>query len=103
MSTEVLTSLQKAQAKLREMRLNGQLIRTDHLDPVERAKKAPNSLMKAIAAHCWQCCGAGADAGTKQSVRDCSVVECALHAHRPWQFVKGKNSDQLMDEIEDAI
>lgn len=93
----VLTPIQKANARMKELRDSGQLV-IERLDPVESARRNPHSKQKAIRAHCWQCMGAGADPGTKQSVRDCGVKDCALWPHRPWQNVLGKSSDQMTDE-----
>lgn len=60
------------------------------LNPVLKAKAHPGSVKMAVKAHCWTCCGAGADPGVKLHVRDCSVTSCNLHPHRPWQTAKGR-------------
>jgi len=49
--------------------------------PEERAAEAPNSLMRAITAMCWQCMGK--EPGWKNMVRDCTAPKCALYPHRP--------------------
>lgn len=81
-------SIQKAQAKVRELRENGW--KPVYKNPVEQAKANPNSAKAAIKAFCWICVGADADPGAKFRVRDCAVgSKCPLFAHRPWQRSKG--------------
>ncbi|PPC84711.1 MAG: hypothetical protein CTY38_01295 [Methylotenera sp.] len=92
-----LTGLQKAQARIAEMRASGEF-NVVRLDPVEKAKANPKSLRAAITAHCFTCCGGGADPGVRQSVRDCKVTACSLHVLRPWQNVLGKSADQMTEE-----
>jgi hypothetical protein len=76
------------------------------LNPVEKAKANPGSVKMAVKAHCWTCCGAGADPGVKLHVRDCSVKSCNLWPHRPWQNAKGSFSlneaGELVAEGKDA-
>ena len=79
--------LLRAQEKMAEKRAAGW--KPMQLNPVEKAKANPGSLKLAIRAHCWTCCGAGADPGTKFHVRDCRSFSCALWPHRPWQNAKG--------------
>jgi len=79
--------LQKGQDKMRELRAAGW--KPVYRNPVEQAQANPKSLKAAIKANCWNCVGADADPGAKFRVRDCTVTRCALHAHRPWQDVKG--------------
>lgn len=60
------------------------------LNPAQKAKANPGSIKMAVKAHCWVCCGAGADPGVKLQVRDCTVKACNLWPHRPWQTAKGR-------------
>jgi hypothetical protein len=77
--------LAKARLKLAELKASGQSV--ERLDPVEKARKNPNSLRLAINAKCWDCCGAGADGieFTKETIRTCSSTSCPLHFQRPYQ------------------
>lgn len=58
---------------------------SERLDPIERAKRKPNSLRAAIKAKCWYCAGAGQDPGTREVIRSCTSFGCPLHPHRPFQ------------------
>lgn len=84
---ELRARMLKGQEKMRELRAAGW--KPVILNPVEKAKENPGSLKLAVKAHCWTCCGAGADAGVKFHVRDCAVKSCSLWPHRPWQTIKG--------------
>jgi hypothetical protein len=77
--------LAKARLKLAELKASGQSV--ERLDPVEKARRNPNSLRLAINAKCWDCCGAGADGieSTKETIRTCSSASCPLHFQRPYQ------------------
>lgn len=94
---ENLTPLQKAHLALKQKRESGDFA-VERLNPVERAKRNPNSLRAAITAHCYQCCGAGADPNVRQTIRDCGILDCSLHHLRPYQKSKGKSVDQLTEE-----
>ncbi len=76
------------------------------LNPVEKARANPGSVKMAVKAHCWTCCGAGADPGVKLHVRDCGVKSCNLWPHRPWQNAKGSftlgEQGELVAEGRDA-
>jgi hypothetical protein len=39
---------------------------------------------------CFDCVGGNDDDGPRQSVRDCQISDCQLHAVRPWQKVIGR-------------
>ena len=80
-------SLAKAQAKIEEMRAAGW--KPVVLNPVDKANANPRSLKLAIRAHCWNCMGQNSDPGVKLRIRDCAILNCALHPHRPWQTVSG--------------
>jgi hypothetical protein len=84
---QLRAQLAKGQERMRELRAAGW--KPVHRNPVEQAEANPNSLKAAIKAFCWTCVGADADPGAKFRVRDCGVKSCSLHAHRPWQSVKG--------------
>lgn len=92
-----LSPLERGRQTMMAKRASGELV-IERLDPIERAKRNPHSLRKAITAACWQCMGCGADPNTRQNIRDCGVPTCALHPHRPWQKVLGRNMDQLTEE-----
>lgn len=81
----MLTPLEKAHAKRREMAEKG--IKVERLSPVEKAKKNPTSLRMAINAHCWMCAGNGDDGAkfTRETIRDCQVSLCPLLTHRPYR------------------
>lgn len=55
------------------------------LNPAERALMNPRSLRWAIKAKCFVCCGGGQDDGVRVRIRECTVVICPLHVHRPYQ------------------
>lgn len=78
---------QKARSRLEELRASGW--KPVHLDPIAAAKAKPTSLRLAIRAHCYQCVGTDVDPGYKARVRDCGILSCSLHPHRPWQAHKG--------------
>lgn len=77
-------ALDKARERLAAIKASGGKV--ERLDPIERAKRKPGSLRLAISAMCWSCAGAGADGVefTKTTIRECQVLRCALHAHRPY-------------------
>jgi hypothetical protein len=77
------TAIEKAQAALRAKREAGETV--ERLDPIERARRNPQSRALAIAAKCWDCQGAGADPGTRQRIGECSITRCPLHSVRPHQ------------------
>ena len=56
-----------------------------YLDPLEKARRDPKSMRKAITAKCWDCVGAGADPSPRQEIGRCAVVTCPLWPVRPWQ------------------
>lgn len=77
------TPLQKAQARMAEMRADGW--KPVVLTPTEKAKANPTSKSLAIRAHCWECVGGENADNARAQVRDCPVMKCALRPHRPWQ------------------
>jgi hypothetical protein len=80
--------LLKAQQKIQEMREAGW--KPVLLNPIEKARANPNSLKLAIRAHCWECNGRDADPHVKLRVRDCTIKDCPLWPHRPWQDAVGE-------------
>lgn len=77
------TALQKAREKRDEMRAAG--IEVERLDPIEKAKRNPQSKALAIKAKCWECVGCGIDPNPRAAIRDCQVIKCPLHNVRPFQ------------------
>ena len=55
----------------------------EHLNPIERARKNPNSLKMAIAANCWECQGRDADPHPRWRIGNCVSTDCPLWPHRP--------------------
>ena len=74
-----------ANAKRRELKAAG--IPIQLLDPLEKARRNPNSLRLAINGKCWDCQGGGADGVgfTKDSIRQCTARDCSLWNLRPYQ------------------
>lgn len=92
-------ALKKAHQRMQELRAQGLLTRGEVLDPVEKAKRNSRSLKMAIRAMCWLCEGAGADPGVRQRVATCTIDNCPLWPHRPWQKSAGQvEGDQPADE-----
>lgn len=61
--------------------------------PVTVAKRHPNSRKHAIFAHCWDCCGGQAeatrfDSEVRKSIKQCSVIDCALYQFRQYKTKK---------------
>lgn len=77
------TALEKAQARLREMREAGDM--PERIDPLERSRRKPNSLRAAVTAKCWECMGGGEDPGTRRLITECASSSCPLHSVRPYQ------------------
>lgn len=71
-------ALQKAREKREEMKAQG--IEVERLDPIEKAKRDPKSLRKAINAKCWDCA-----CENRTEIRDCEVKNCPLWNVRPYQ------------------
>ena len=78
-----LARLAKGRARAAELRAAG--VVPEHLDPIERSRRNPTSRRLAINAKCWECSGAGADPGTRESIATCNVPKCPLHPVRPYQ------------------
>ena len=75
-------ALQLATQRRKELQAAGKL---EVLDPIEKARRDPKSLRKAINANCWGCVGAGADPNPRQLIADCVCRDCSLWPVRPWQ------------------
>lgn len=79
MASKQLEEARKAyQAKLK----SGE-IEVQRLDPIEKSKANPGSMKLAIRAHCYDC--VGRDTGYISDIRNCEIIECALHRFRPYQ------------------
>lgn len=93
-------ALKKAHEKMMELRASGW--KPEILNPVEKAKRNPNSLKYAIRAMCWTCEGGDSDPGVKLRVANCTVPSCPLRPHRPWQKMSGKNQTNANESTEEA-
>lgn len=58
---------------------------TERLDPMERARRNPQSLRMAITAKCWDCQGGDDDPHPRWRIGNCTAPECPLYSHRPYQ------------------
>ena len=74
-----LTPLEKAQAKMTQMRADGWKPGKPRT-PVQMMRDKPNSLRARINANCWQCVGE-----SKKDVTECTVKSCPFWDVRPWQ------------------
>jgi hypothetical protein len=79
-----LLGLEKAQARLAELRASGELSEVERLDPVAKAQANLASLKLAIAARCWECVGSGADPDPRGTIRECRAQSCPLLPVRPY-------------------
>jgi hypothetical protein len=52
------------------------------------ARAETGSLPAAITIKCLEC-----SAWSKTEVRDCQIISCGLYAHRPYQTMKGRNTN----------
>lgn len=77
------TPLERAQARMREMREAG--IVPERLNPAERAKRNPNSLRLAVTAKCYECLGGQDAQNIRREIRECTAQNCPLYAVRPYQ------------------
>lgn len=75
-------NLELARRRLAEMQTLG--ISVERLDPIEKARRDPKSKVKAIAAKCWLCVGAGNVANPREDIRNCIITTCPLHSLRPY-------------------
>ncbi len=98
-----MSALREASARrLAEMAASGE--KRVVLNPIERAKKYPTSLRKAITGKCWDCCGAGADGWkhTRETISLCTASDtCTLWPLRPYQNMKADNDD--LEDEENAL
>lgn len=76
--SEELTGLEKAQEILRKRREEG--VPLERLDPIEKARRNPQSLRAAINAKCWDC-----SCAQRVEIRRCPVTDCPLHHLRPYK------------------
>lgn len=82
-----MTAIEKAQERLREMREQG--ITPERLNPIQKAKRNPQSKQAAINAKCYECMGGdeetAPDPGWKDAIRGCTSTTCPLIPHRPYR------------------
>lgn len=71
-------ALEKARLKREEMKAQG--IEIERLDPIEKAKRNPQSLRAAINAKCWDCAY-----GQRSKIQNCTCNNCPLWNVRPYQ------------------
>lgn len=77
--------LLKHREKIEQMKKDGTYVQPPKLNPIERAKKDPGSLRKAVTAMCFDCIGAGHDPDFRGSIRECPCSDCPLYPVRPYQ------------------
>jgi len=120
-------ALEKAQARLREMRAAGVKIKRVSRLPtlkryyrdfygVDENKNDPGqptlcrldyntrmaelrgvNLRPVVESICFECVGGNDDPGPKLRVRDCACLDCPLHPIRPWQRLKGRGGAKPSD------
>lgn len=79
-------ALLAAHKKREEMRLAG--ITPERLSPMEKHRLDPNSLRKALNAHCFMCMGGGDDGGWRKMIANCTSERiCPLWPLRPYQHL----------------
>ena len=69
-------------------------VTVERLNPIDKAKKYPNSQKLAIRANCYDCMGQTTSWLT--DVKDCTSPNCALYPHRP-----GANKNNQSENDED--
>ena len=84
------TGLELAQRKRAELKEAG--IKVVILNPIEKARRNPQSLRYAINGKCFDCVGAGDDPNPRGAIRECAIRDCTLWPVRPYQ---------RQDEVED--
>ena len=55
------------------------------LNPIEKARRNPQSLRLAINGQCYGCVGAGHDPNPINAIRECEIKDCTLWPVRPYQ------------------
>ncbi len=73
-------ALKQGREKYLEKVRNGEIVKAEQLDPMEKAKRHPTSLRMAINAKCYDCCGF-----SRKEVTLCEMMDCPLWQLRPWQ------------------
>lgn len=76
-------ALEAAHLKLAEMKEAG--IKPVLLNPIEKARRNPQSLRLAVNGKCYDCVGAGHDPNPRGAIRDCAISDCTLWPVRPYQ------------------
>lgn len=117
----MISPMERAQARLREMRAAGVKIKRVSRLPalkryyrdfygVDENKNDPGqptlcrldyntrmaelrglNLRPVVESICFECVGGNDDPGPKLRVRDCACRDCPLHPIRPWQRLKGRS------------
>ena len=77
------TGLELARRKRAELKEAG--IKVVILNPIEKARRNPQSLRYAINGKCFDCVGAGNDPNPRGAIRECAISDCTLHPVRPYQ------------------
>lgn len=96
MSNGNISGLEKARLRMQERRDSGEEIVIERLDPLEKAKRNPNSRKLAINAKCYECQGCNADPAVKWRIGNCEVEGCPLHPFRPYQNMLGRAMPVLL-------
>jgi len=76
--------LEKAHLKNKELQESGGV---ERLNPIERAKKNPNSRAMAMKAMCWDCQGRDYDPAVRWRIGNCECPECPLFTLRPYRHL----------------
>lgn len=79
-------ALERARQRREEMKAAG--VEVERLDPIEKAKRNPQSRRYAINAKCWDC-----SCGQRAEIRDCAVKACPLYNFRPYQKGAEENEE----------
>ena len=77
-------ALTKAHEALRAKREAGEAV--ERIDPIEKARRNPKSLRRAVTAMCVRCFGGGEGAPVpRRDIRDCTAPACPLYLLRPYR------------------
>lgn len=90
MNAVPLSALDKARLASAALRASG--VPLERLDPIEKARRNPQSLRLAINGKCWDCIGAGADPRPRDAIRHCTITDCPLWPVRPYQHSADEES-----------
>lgn len=97
-----IESLERARQRQRDRRAAG--ISPERLDPIERARRNPQSLRLAINGKCWDCQGGDADPNPRERIRSCEISTCSLWPVRPHRGGRGgeDSSDSAIVVVEES-